>query len=153
MAELTREARSLSLVQPFESFIHLLFPQVNADDTLRLTHPILTASGELVDRIFVAKGTLIRIPIVGINRSEALWGTDADKFDPNRWLDSNHEGGRWTEIQGYKHLLTFGNGPRMCVGRNFAINEIKVGSLSRLPGLFPLVFIIPSWAFRSSCLF
>ena len=96
------------------------------DDILPLTHSILTASGELVDSIFIAKGTLIRIPIVGINRSEVLWGKGADKFNPKRWLNPNHDEGRWTEIQGYKHLLTFGNGPRTCVGKNFAINEIKV---------------------------
>ena len=117
---------SLGLARPFEPSPHLLFSQAIVDDILPLTHPVLTASGELVDSIFVAKGTLIRIPIVGINRSEALWGQDADKFNPKRWLTPSHDNGRWTEIQGYKHLLTFGNGPRMCVGKNFAISEIKV---------------------------
>ena len=104
--------------------------QVNADDTLPLTHPVPTASGELVDSIFVAKGTTIRIPIVAINISEELWGNDAGKFDPKRWLVNEGEGGtrRSAEIQGYKNLLTFGNGPRMCLGRNFAVTEIKVRS-------------------------
>ena len=101
------------------------------DDTIPLTHPIRTASGILVDKIFVAKGAFIRIPIAGVNKSETLWGPDAAKFDPGRWLVSDGESkstmtGRMEEIKGYKHLLTFGNGPRMCIGKNFALLEIKV---------------------------
>ena len=38
------------------------------------------------------------------------------------------------EIQGYKHLLTFGSGPRMCVGRNFAVTDIKVSVSLYLAG-------------------
>ena len=106
---------------------------------LPLAHPIRTASGELVDSMFVAKGTIIRTPITAINNSEVLWGKDVDKFDPKRWLDLDDEGGgerRWTEIQGYKHLLTFWNGPRMCLGKTFAVTEIKVSVSLYLPGLF-----------------
>ena len=149
--ELTREVCSCDLYDLFESSLHLLFPQVNVNDTLPLTHPVHTASGELVDSIFVAKGTIIRIPTEGVNRSEVLWGGDADKFDPKRWLDSNHDKrGRWTEIEGYKHLLTFGNGPRKCVGRNFAISEMKVTVSLNLPGLRGVYH--STVGFRSFCL-
>ena len=118
----------------FESSLHLSFSQVNVDDSLPLSQPVRTASGEFVDSVFVAKGTTIRIPIIGINMSEELWGSDAGKFDPKRWLGLNSNGGgggghRSVEIQGYKHLLTFINGPRMCLGKNFAVTEIKVSSL------------------------
>ena len=100
------------------------------DDIIPLTHPIRTASGILVDKIFVAKGTFVRIPIAGVNKSEALWGPDAAKFDPGRWLVSDGESksaiGRKEEVKGYRHLLTFGNGPRTCPGKNFALLEVKV---------------------------
>ena len=112
-------------------YFHLPCFQVNVDDTLPLTHPVRTASGEVVDSIFVAKGTVVRIPIIGVNMSEELWGNDVGKFDPKRWLVNEGGGGpRSAEIQGYKHLLTFGNGPRMCLGRNFAVTEIKVRGFS-----------------------
>ena len=131
----------------YSSCIHLPFTQVNVDDTLPLTQPVRTASGKLVDSIFVAKGTTIRIPIIGINMSEELWGSDADKFDPKRWLGLNlKEGGghRSGEIQGYKNLLTFVNGPRACLGRNFAVTEIKVrGNFLSSPSAPMALTIIP----------
>lgn len=92
---------------------------------------------------------MLSIPIAGVNRSEALWGEDADKFDPNRWLQSDAKeeededgvskeptavtAGRAAEVHGYRHLLTFANGPRTCLGRNFALVEIKV---RRSPSIF-----------------
>ena len=119
--------------------------KAHEDDVVPLSHPILTASGELADSIFVARGTALRIPIAGVNRSEALWGEDANEFDPTRWLRSGSGeatvedemlkdpvGGRAAEIHGYRHLLTFSNGPRACLGRNFALVEFKV---RRLPSL------------------
>ena len=143
----------------FSNFLfHLPCSQAHVDDTLPLAHPIRTASGELVDGIFVAEGTIIRTPIVAINNSEVMWGKDADRFDPNRWLDSNHEGEgegrpRWTEIQGYKHLLTFWNGPRVCLGKTFAVTEVKVS----VPPLSSCSVVLWRLLFRgesrSSCLF
>ena len=67
-----------------------------------------------------------------INWSGALWGADAATFDPARWLESAERtnskltNARKEEIQGYRHLLTFSSGPRMCLGRNFALIGINV---------------------------
>jgi len=105
-----------------------LSDQANEDDTIPLTEPIQTASGEMIDSLFVKKGTFIRIPIGGVNISEQIWGPDAATFEPNRWLvgsDSEKEG-RKEEVKGYRHLLSFIHGPRMCPGRNFAVTEVKV---------------------------
>ena len=51
--------------------------------------------------------------------------------------------GRMEEIKGYKHLLTFGNGPRTCLGKNFALLEVKVRCRCFL-FLFARAVIIPS---------
>ena len=119
---------------PLEYSFHLPSSQVNVEDTLPLTQPVRTASGEDVTSIFVAKGQVVRIPVIAINMSEELWGNDAGTFDPKRWLVNEGGGCRSAEIQGYKHLLTFANGPRMCLGRNFAVTEIKVRGFSIYPG-------------------
>jgi len=100
--------------------------QVNEDDTIPLGQPIVTPSGALIDSLPVAKGTIIRMPIAALNRSEALWGPDATTFDPTRWLEKRGEVyKRREEIPGYPHLLTFGYGPRVCIGKAFALAEIK----------------------------
>jgi len=115
---------------PSTAPVSIIPAQAVEDDTIPLTHPIRTASGILVDKISVAKGTFVWIPIGGMNKSEALWGPDAAKFDPGRWLVSDGESksamGRMEEVKGYKHLLTFAHGPRMCLGKNFALLAVKV---------------------------
>ena len=82
-----------------------------------------TKSGEVVHNICVTRGTFITIPVGTVNRLEALWGADAKQFRPERWLETNAQA---RELQGYRHLVTFGDGPKACLGRVFAIAEIKV---------------------------
>jgi cytochrome P450 len=79
----------------------------------------------LVDSLAIAKGTTVVVPSTTINRAEAFWGPDAKEFKPERWLT---EGGldRAKDIQGYHHILTFSDGPRSCLGRGFALAELKV---------------------------
>ncbi|KZT22679.1 cytochrome P450 [Neolentinus lepideus HHB14362 ss-1] len=95
------------------------------DDVIPLSTPITTADGEAVDRILVAKGTQITIPIACVNRSEAIWGPDSKEFVPERWLDEAGLPNKAMEIKGHRHLLTFIDGPRKCIGRGFALAEIK----------------------------
>ncbi|KAK0448231.1 cytochrome P450 [Armillaria borealis] len=93
------------------------------DDILPLTTPVVTKSGETIDSIFVTKGTLLTTPIRTLNRSEEIWGPDAKEFKPERWLEDNAP--RAKEIKGHRHLLTFVNGPRTCLGKTFALTEFK----------------------------
>ncbi|KAJ7756856.1 cytochrome P450 [Mycena maculata] len=97
------------------------------DDCLPLSTPIQTARGELVDTVFVRKGQYAKLSVECINRSEALWGPDAKVFNPGRWLDESNgvDQQRAQELQGYRHLLTFSDGPRICLGKVFALTEFK----------------------------
>ncbi|KAI6040734.1 cytochrome P450 [Pisolithus marmoratus] len=96
------------------------------DDIIPLSEPVLTRSGELVDSISVAKGTRIGISITCMNRSSAIWGPDAKKFRPERWLEEAGIPKKAQEIQGYRNLLTFSDGQRTCLGKTFAVTEFKV---------------------------
>ena len=104
--------------------------QANQDDVIPLTEPIRTKSGELVDSLTIAKGTLVAVSMESINRSVAFWGEDAKVFRPTRWFkDAHGQNGvptKVNEIQGHRHLLTFADGPRSCIGKTFAIAELKV---------------------------
>jgi cytochrome P450 len=99
---------------------------VHADDVIPLSKPIRDANGELIDRISVKKGTFVYVPIMSIQRSKDLWGNDAGEFKPGRWLDNSISQQRASEIQGYRHLLTFLDGPRTCLGKHFALTAFKV---------------------------
>ncbi|KAG2741072.1 cytochrome P450 [Suillus brevipes Sb2] len=96
-----------------------------ADDVIPLSEPVRTESGEMTDSISIAKGTSIRISSAAINRSAAIWGPDAKEFKPDRWLTEDGISGKAKEVQGHRHLLTFVDGPRTCLGKDFAIAEFK----------------------------
>ena len=88
------------------------------DDVVPFSAPVRTASGDVVSEMFVEKGTGLRIPIGFLNQSHELWGEDAGEFRPERWVE-----GRVAEHQ---QVFSFSDGPRICLGKPFAIAEIKV---------------------------
>ncbi|KAG2035768.1 cytochrome P450 [Suillus americanus] len=96
-----------------------------ADDVIPLSEPVRTVSGEMMDSVSIAKGTLITISVAAINRSSAIWGPDAKEFKPDRWLTEDGISGKAKEVQGHRHLLTFIDGPKTCLGKDFAITEFK----------------------------
>uniref|UniRef100_A0A0W0ETJ6 Putative cytochrome P450 monooxygenase CYP63 n=1 Tax=Moniliophthora roreri TaxID=221103 RepID=A0A0W0ETJ6_MONRR len=55
-----------------------------------------------------------------IQRNPTLWGSDADTFNPERWLDQE----RIAHFVKNPTIFTpFSAGPRMCIGQNYAYNE------------------------------
>ncbi|KAI6037504.1 cytochrome P450 [Pisolithus marmoratus] len=107
------------------SAVQDLIRQAKEDDVIPLSEPVRTKSGDVVDKIAVERGTVIGISVPCMNRSEAIWGPDAKVFRPERWLEADGVTKKAQEVKGYRHVLTFGEGPRTCVGKVFAIAEIK----------------------------
>ncbi|KAI6037496.1 cytochrome P450 [Pisolithus marmoratus] len=103
-----------------------LVRQADEDDVIPLSEPVRTKSGEVVDSIAVERGTVITIPVSCLNQAEAIWGPDARVFRPERWLEADGITKKAQELKGHRHLLTFGDGPRICLGKLFAIVEIKM---------------------------
>ncbi|KZP25792.1 cytochrome P450 [Athelia psychrophila] len=95
------------------------------DDIIPLSAPIKTINGQTVDRISIAAGQAVQVPIRMINRSDNIWGVDAKEYKPERWLDEAGLPAKAQEIQGHRHLLTFADGPRACLGKSFALTEFK----------------------------
>ncbi|KAG1729375.1 cytochrome P450 [Suillus lakei] len=109
--------------------LHPAVPEFNrcarTDDVIPLSEPVCNASGEMTDSISIGKGSLMVISIRAINRSSVIWGPDAKEFKPDRWLTEEGISGKAKEVQGHRHLLTFVDGPRTCLGKDFAIAEFK----------------------------
>jgi len=96
------------------------------DDVIPLSEPITLPSGKQTDRITIAAGTSMFVPIKAVNTAPALWGADAHDFVPERWIgEQGLAQQRALEIQGWGHILTFIDGPRTCLGRGFAVAEFK----------------------------
>ncbi|KAG1733129.1 cytochrome P450 [Suillus lakei] len=96
------------------------------EDVIPLSEPLHTAAGNFTDSVCIPKGTVIVIPLAALNCSVSMWGPDARRFKPSRWLEEG-EGTHVAReaLHGYRHLMTFGDGARMCLGRLFALTEFK----------------------------
>ncbi|XP_071571381.1 cytochrome P450 6k1-like [Temnothorax nylanderi] len=75
--------------------------------------------------IRVPKGTPIVIPVLGLHRDPSIY-PDPERFDPERFAaDEKAKRHRYT-------FLPFGDGPRVCIGKEFGYIETKVGLVSLL---------------------
>ncbi|KAI0326037.1 cytochrome P450 [Cubamyces sp. BRFM 1775] len=95
----------------------------NKADVIPLETPFRGLDGEMHNSIEVPEGTMMLIPFMSIHRSTAIWGPDASEFRPERWENPPKAS---VDIPGiWGHLLSFGGGPRACIGFRFAIVEMK----------------------------
>ncbi|KAF5370503.1 hypothetical protein D9615_010334 [Tricholomella constricta] len=65
--------------------------------------------------------TIIYLPLI-FQRNKALWGPDADEFDPDRWLQPERIA---RFVANPAMFAPFSAGPRICIGQNYAYNEIS----------------------------
>jgi cytochrome P450 len=111
---------------------------VEKDDVIPLRHPMRGADGSFIKTIPVKKGQVIYIPLIGINRDEAIFD-DSDVFRPTRWLVGRGDAAEAKYCTSGEHgippagqmyggwsgLSTFSEGPRICVGMKLALFEYK----------------------------
>lgn len=95
-------------------------------EVMRLYPPAAFVSREALEttrigEITVPKGVCIWTLIPTLHRDGDIWGADANEFKPERFL--NGISGACKVPQVY---IPFGLGPRLCLGRNFALVQLKV---------------------------
>ncbi|XP_059069053.1 cytochrome P450 CYP72A616-like isoform X3 [Cryptomeria japonica] len=96
------------------------------NETLRLYPP---ADGVLrqacaptkLGRISIPAGTQLELPILAIHHDPALWGNDANDFNPGRFSEGIAKAAKHPMA-----FMPFGAGPTICVGQNFALSEAKM---------------------------
>lgn len=69
--------------------------------------------------IDVPAGTLLYIPVISIHQDSELWGPDAKEFNPLRFSNA-------AKGDNPAAFFPFGLGPRICVGQNLALVELKL---------------------------
>lgn len=73
-----------------------------------------------IDGVFVPKGTTIDIVPAVTMLNPHIWGNDAEVARPERW---DHVAVDQLSPYAYE---AFSNGPRMCIGKSYAMMEIKI---------------------------
>jgi len=123
----------------FEALEKMPLLAAHVSETLRLypaaafTARDVAQDGALGD-VALHKGDALFLPIYALHRHEALWD-DPQAYRPERFLDHTPPRGQF---------IPFGDGPRVCIGAQYAQTEIMVllASILRqievLPGAAPV---------------
>jgi cytochrome P450 len=85
--------------------------------------------------LFIPKGTTLSYSVFLMHRRTDLWGPDALEFDPDRWLD---ERVKKYLIPNPYIFLPFNAGPRICLGQQFAYNEMSFMVIRLLQNFFTI---------------
>jgi len=105
-----------------EDVEHLPYIRQIVDEALRLYPPAgMVSRTAMADDTLcgreVKKGDTVILPIYALHRSHLLW-EEPDAFRPERFADRK-------AIDRYAYL-PFGDGPRICIGASFAIQEAVI---------------------------
>ncbi|TBU33844.1 cytochrome P450 monooxygenase pc-3 [Dichomitus squalens] len=118
-----------------------LYPPVPVNNRCAIKDTVLPATATQPP-IFVPAGMKCVYSVFMVHRRKDLWGPDALKFDPDRFLDER--------VQKYLTpnpfiFLPFNAGPRICLGQQFAYNEVSF-MLVRLLQLVSAIEFVPEVA-------
>ncbi|KAG8215371.1 cytochrome P450 [Butyriboletus roseoflavus] len=99
-----------------------LFPAVPFNIRESINDTTWSSSNLAAKPFFIPAGAIVTYSVLLMHRRTDLWGPDALEFDPDRFLDDRL----------HKYLtpnpfifLPFNAGPRICLGQQFAYNEMS----------------------------
>lgn len=101
---------------------HLPLLRQIVEEAMRLYPPagLISRTAQVDDTLCgreIRKGDTVMVPIYALHRNHLLW-EDPDAFRPERFADRK-------SIERYAYL-PFGDGPRICIGASFAIQEAVI---------------------------
>ncbi|KAF2683324.1 cytochrome P450 [Lentithecium fluviatile CBS 122367] len=113
-------------IQYDETRRHLPYFQACVKEGLRLHPPatnlfarVVPKDGAMVDGVWVPGGMEITSYAYVVQRDRHLYGDDADKFRPERWLEGEKKSSEMDASQ-----FVFGMGARVCLGKDIAVLEL-----------------------------
>ncbi|KMS98250.1 hypothetical protein BVRB_4g093990 [Beta vulgaris subsp. vulgaris] len=113
-------------IPDFHGLNHLKIVNMILQEVLRLYPPVVelnrvVSEDMTIGDVFLPAGVLVNLPILLIQQDEKLWGEDAKEFNPERFNE-----GISKATKGNMSFFSFGWGPRICIGSNFAMTEAKM---------------------------
>ncbi|XP_008784226.1 cytochrome P450 94C1-like [Phoenix dactylifera] len=91
-----------------------LYPPVQFDSKFCVEDAVLP------DGTFVRKGARVTYHPYAMGRMEDIWGPDCEEFKPERWLHNR----KFVPASPFKYPV-FHAGPRVCLGKEMALMEMK----------------------------
>lgn len=109
-----------------DSLPHLKTVTMVIQESLRLYPPAAFVSREALEdtqigNIKIPKGLCLWTLIPTLHRDTDIWGHDANEFKPERFAEGISKACKIPQA-----YVPFGVGPRLCLGRNFAMVQLKI---------------------------
>ncbi|KAF4910016.1 Cytochrome P450 monooxygenase fsdH [Colletotrichum viniferum] len=97
-----------------------LFPPIANNGRMAVRDTVFPVGGGPDGKapLLVTKGTTVLFSIYVMQRRTDIWGSDAERFRPERWNPESERKGR----HGWEYLPFLG-GPRICPGQKFALTQ------------------------------
>lgn len=118
----------LSSPPVFKEAHELPYLQAVIQESLRMYPPIglplqrkVPAGGKEICGHFFPAGTVVGANVLALHRNHSIWGEDAYRFRPERWLEADKE----THAVFERNWAPFGLGTRTCIGKNISLLEIS----------------------------
>ncbi|PBK83193.1 cytochrome P450, partial [Armillaria gallica] len=105
-------------------FVSTVIRVASQDSVMPLSEPITTSDGSVIWEVPVLKGQALVLSLYAYNRLPSVWGDNADKWNPERFLHPT--GIKETNLGMYANLMSFGAGVRSCIGWKYAVMEMQV---------------------------
>ena len=85
-----------------------------------LLERVVPPRGVSIGGTYIPGGTIVGCSAWVVHRDEKVFGADADKFRPERWLEASPS--KASEMNNF--LFSFGAGARTCIGKNISYLEM-----------------------------
>ncbi|KAK7451227.1 hypothetical protein VKT23_012565 [Stygiomarasmius scandens] len=100
-----------------------LFPIVPFNVRETIHEETLPSPDPNLPPLYIPANTRIGYSVFMMHRRKDLWGPDAEEFDPERFLDERYK--KYLAPKPFI-FLPFNAGPRICLGQQFAYNEMSL---------------------------
>ncbi|TRM60413.1 cytochrome P450 [Schizophyllum amplum] len=116
------DIRDMKYLRAFLNEVLRLYPIVPVNNRTAKRDTLLPYKDSSKRPVFVPKGTRCFYSVYLMHRRTELWGPDAGKFDPDRFIDERLH--KYLTHNPYI-FVPFNAGPRICLGQQFAYNEMS----------------------------